>query len=158
MQPRDWWVPVVSGVIGLAAGAWIAGGLGDPASPPVAPGEAALAAPVTGSAPGAAAFTLDDVRRVVRQELDARPSAGNTGTGASPAADLPDAQQIRAASQAHAVLDAAIARRSWTEADSEALREDFNALTADQQAELLRAYAVAVNQGRLVPQTDRAPF
>ena len=38
------------------------------------------------------------------------------------------------------------------------MRDVFDKLSPDQQAEILRQYAQAVNQGRLVPQTDRMPF
>ncbi len=38
------------------------------------------------------------------------------------------------------------------------MREVFPDLNGEQQADFLRQYAMAVNQGRLVPQTERVPF
>jgi len=51
-----------------------------------------------------------------------------------------------------------MAKRQWAEADADAMRAVFDQLSPDQQAEILRQYAQAVNQGRLVPQADRMPF
>ena len=51
-----------------------------------------------------------------------------------------------------------VLRLAWTEADAERFSEHFEQLPADQRMELLRKFSVAVNQGRLVPQTDRMPF
>ena len=56
------------------------------------------------------------------------------------------------------MLEGAIARRAWTEQDADAMRAVFPDLNGDQQSEILRQYAVAVNQGRLVPQSERVPF
>ena len=162
MTPRAWLIPALAGILGLAVGVLIAGGLSpaavvSTASESPAPPEAVS----PGSANPAAAFTLEDVRRVVREELDLRASApanANARDDARAVKEAPTPIQISKALEARAVLDSAIAKRTWTEVDSEALREKFSALAPDQQAALLEAYAAAVNQGRLVPQTDRAPF
>jgi hypothetical protein len=107
-------------------------------------------------APAVQALTAEDVRRVVREELAAQ--GGGTVAAASTPTAPPSAAQAAAASTAQSVLQTAIARRSWTEADADEMRATFDQLTPDQQAEILRQYAVAVNQGRLVPQTERMPF
>lgn len=99
---------------------------------------------------------------MVREELAARGSGTDAPVppGESPPAAPPEvmARESAAASQAQSVLEVAIARRTWTEQDADSMREVFASLSGEQQAELLRQYAVAVNQGRLIPQTDRIPF
>jgi len=155
--PR-WMLPVAAGVAGLAIGIVVPRGT-EGVSPPVPRAEPG--APGSTAATPAATFTLDDVRRVVREELLAR-----DGDRASPAArpgvaeeaGAPAPAQAAAAVRAAATLDAAIVRHAWTEADSDALREDFNGMSAEQRAEWLRQYAVAVNQGRLVPESERGPL
>lgn len=111
-----------------------------------------------------AGFSVEDLRRVVREELAAH-GASSTASAriaqnapAEGAAESPSTEQMAAAVQAHAALDEAISRRQWTEADAQSLRERFHNLSDDQQVELLRKFSVAVNQGRLVPQTDGVPF
>ena len=158
MTPRAWLIPALAGILGLAVGVLIAGGLSPAAVSAVdrpAPPEIVSTSGTNAAAP----FTLDDVRRVVREELDSRASAlSNARDDARPAKESPTPAQVAKALEARSVIDSAIARRTWTEADSEALRENFYALAPDQQAALLETYAAAVNQGRIVPQTDRAPF
>jgi len=56
------------------------------------------------------------------------------------------------------VLDGALSRREFTDADVDALHAEFRQLSVEQQAEIMQRYAVAVNQGRIVPQSDRLPF
>lgn len=150
--PR-WLLPAATGVAGLAAGFL----LGQGRQPSVTPGMAAIeeSTPV-------AALTSEDLRRVVREELAAR-SAGPASTAAAgepPPVATPEiiARESAAASQAQSVLEGAIARRTWTEQDADGMREVFASMSAEQQSEFLRQYAVAVNQGRLMPQTERVPF
>jgi hypothetical protein len=38
------------------------------------------------------------------------------------------------------------------------LKAEFHQLAPAQQAEIMQRYAMAVNQGRIVPTTDRLPF
>lgn len=152
-----WLWPAATGIAGLAAGLLLAPG------PSVVPANAF--APTAERAPGAN-LTAEDVRRVVREELAARGTA--TGAGTRPEATLPPipetiapetaAKQFAAAAQAQSVLDGALARRNWTEQDADGMREVFNTMSPDQQGEFLRQFAMAVNQGRLVPQTERVPF
>jgi hypothetical protein len=146
---QKWLLPAVTGVAGLTAGLLIGAHRAD--SP------AAVFMP--GPAESHSGLTAEDVRRVVREELAAK---GTGSAGSTPAAQpsLPPAtaQQVAAASEAQSVLEGAIAKRSWTEQDADAMRDVFPNLSGDQQAEFLRQYSVAVNQGRLTPQTERVPF
>jgi hypothetical protein len=146
MQSR-WWLPVITGIAGLAAGVFI--GRDEAVAPP---------APSISSAPAGVttALTAEDIRRVVREELASKAAGIHAPPPVQPA--LTTTEQRAAAVQAQSVLDSAIARRSWTEADADALREIFDQMSADQQAEILRQYSLAVNQARLTPRTDRIPF
>jgi hypothetical protein len=155
MPMRSVLIALATGIVGLAVGFLIGrdgGGDVAPASPPVT-----MALPA-GHDP--AAFTLDDVRRVVREELAARATSGAAAATAPAAGAVkaPDAAQAAAASQAASTLESALTRRSWTEADSDALREDFAKMTQEQRSEWLRQFSMAVNQGRLVPESERSPF
>jgi hypothetical protein len=158
MTSRNWSIPIATGIVCLAAGMFIARGPGEPAAErPIQPADGRGAA----HAPAGANFTLDDVRRVVREELAARERAANPAgdsTQRQAVADPPSGEQITAASQANATLQAAISRRAWTAADAEALRRDFDAMSPDQQAELMRTFSLAINQGRLVPDGEYLPF
>jgi hypothetical protein len=142
-----------AGVAGLAVGLSIPRGAADvnSAAPLAGP-------PASPTAEAPARFTIDDVRRVVREELDARERAPTRREGSPPATASPDPGQTAAAARSSAALDAAMSRRTWTDADADAVREDFNAMSAEQRAEWLRQYAVAVNQGRLVPDGERGPL
>jgi hypothetical protein len=60
--------------------------------------------------------------------------------------------------RAQDLVAAAISRRQWTESDAEALRSQFHSLSAEEQAEVLRQFSQAVNQGRLAVETDQIPF
>ena len=158
MPMRHWWLPAATGVAGLVAGILVSGLVGA--------GGAAPSATVA-SERSAGVLTTEDVRRVVREELVARDSTPARATptpgaaSAAPAATAPvapSASQTSAAQQAESILAAAISRRTWTETDAASLREIFHDMSAEQQAETLRQFAVAVNQERLSPQTERIPF
>jgi hypothetical protein len=123
----------------------------------VSPGHPALASH---------SFSLEDVRQVVREELAGRELIRDPVSAAAHASDEKEKresvpatlEQTAAAVEASAVLDSAIARRIWTDGDAERFSEQFERMPADQRMDLLRRFSVAVNQGRLVPQTDRMPF
>ena len=157
---RTWLVPTVAGFAGLAAGFFIARDGGEAGAGPatISADSRTLSEPQLRET--TSSFTLDDVRRVVREELDARGVAGGAKSEvpASLAAALPDSAQSAASSRASSTLEAALARRSWTEQDSDSLRNDFVDMTSDQRAGWLRQFSVAVNQGRLVPESERSPF
>jgi hypothetical protein len=156
---RTAWMTAAAAMAGVVVGLLI-GRDGGEAVAPVA-GDAVVAVPAM-PRDTVQAFTIEDVRRVVREELDARAAASGRAAGAAATATTqpagPDAAQSAAALRASSMLDAAVARRSWTEADSESLRDDFASMAPEQQSEFLRQFAVAVNQGRLVPETERSPF
>ena len=154
MKPREWLLPAATGIAGFAAGLFFAGR----ANPPdVAGSEAAtpLRAAPASSSPGRP-LTAEDIRRVVREELATQSAA--PAIPAATAESKPSSAQLQSATQVNAALESAISRGSWTEADADAAREHFFSMTGDQQAEFLRQFAVAVNQGRLVPQGERMPF
>ena len=166
MPLPKWLVPAATGLAGLVAGLLINHSAeSDPAAPgresaAVFPG--ATAAPASATAPSVAPVTLEDLRRVVREELAAMPQAGASQGGGDPALQdssaLSIAEQNTAATQARAVLDAALSRRSWTDDDREALHAQFPVMSAAQRDEWLQQYAQAVNQGRLIPDSERPPF
>lgn len=161
MTTRAWLLALGTGLVGFVAGWMVAA----PADVPVA----AAYTPQTQGPPHEAgpAFTsqgtisLDDVRRVVREELaaaDTRTAPGARGAPDASEPEPPTPAQTAALARAGMVLDGALSRRQFTEADVDALRAEFHQLAPAQQAEIMQRYAVAVNQGRIVPQTDRIPF
>lgn len=152
MSLRNWGYPA-AGIAGLALGLMMSSMMGGR--------DATMEAPV-GSRPTPtrgepAALTVEDIRRVVREELAVARSGASQERHADAVA-APSTAQSAAATEARSVLEAAIARRSWDETDADAMREVFANLSGEQQAEFLRQYAMAVNQGRLVPNTERVPF
>jgi hypothetical protein len=165
MPLLKWLVPATTGVAGFVAGFLINGRSEEPrphspesAAVVVYPGGTATPAAVPSTAP----VTLDDLRRVVREELAALPAGAATrataGSGLENSTANSVVEQNSAATQARAVLDAALSRRSWTEADREALHAQFLAMSPAQRDEWLLQYSQAVNQGRLVPDSERPPF
>jgi len=165
MNLRSWLLPACTGLAGLVAGFVLAGRLdhrGDvPDALEVRPGTV-IGSDSSDARPNraSATVTLDDIRRVVREEMAAYSPGGqqHVPQPGGPAAQALTREQAAAAAQANAVLDAAISRRQWTDDDAKSLRAQFHELSADQQAELLQRFSVAVNQGRLVPETDQIPF
>ena len=150
---RKWLLPAVTGVAGLTAGFLVG------AHRPDASAAVFAAGPSTSPSVSQGGLTAEDVRRVVREELATLGSVSAEAKQAvQPLPPQVTAQQVAAASHAQSVLEGAIARRAWTEQDADAMRDAFPDLNGDQQSELLRQFAVAVNQGRLLPQTERVPF
>ena len=164
MTARAWLVPLGAGLGGLAAGWILASGRYTPASDaPLSTTDEARGAPVevSSAVSQSATISLDDVRRVVREELVAakgRPAV--VGQTASDTAESPPPTpaQTAALARASTLIDSAISRRQCTDADVDALSAEFHPLSTEQQAEVMQRYAVAVNQGRIVPQSDRLPF
>ncbi len=149
---QAWWVPAATGIAGLAAGLFLGGRDESPALTTLRDRPADIAVVATQGA-----LTTEDIRRVVREELAAqRPAVPDAPGDSRPPS--PTSKQAAAGSQARSVLETAIAKRQWAETDADAMRDVFDQLSPDQQAEILQQYAQAVNQGRLVPQTDRMPF
>ena len=154
----------LAGLAGLAAGWILASWFNAAPGPASMPLDGAQDPPVvTSPTVASGSITLDDLRRVVREELAtaARTAGAQARTVVEDVPDdavRPTPEQDAAHSRINQLLDAAISRRSWTEADVDAMRAEFHQLTADQQAEVMRRYAMAVNEGRIVPQSDRVPF
>jgi hypothetical protein len=161
---RSWLVPLGTGLGGLAAGWILASGPHTPASDaPLTATTQPQGSPIEVSPAFSkpATISLDDVRRVVREELVA--ARGGPAGASQTAGDTQDPQpptpaQTAALGRASAVLDSALSRRQFTDADVDALRAEFQQLSVEQQTEVMQRYAVAVNQGRIVPQSDRLPF
>jgi hypothetical protein len=154
MSLRDWLVPAATGLAGLAAGFLIAENRSMPAIPAVILPH--VTEDVADARPAAVPVTLDDLRRIVREELAAM--RASHGPEAQESAAESPADQDAAATQARAVLDAALSRRSWTETDREALAHQFVLMSPAQRDEWMQKYAQAVNQGRLIPDSERPPF
>jgi hypothetical protein len=161
---RSWLVPLGTGLGGLAAGWILASGRYPSASElPLTATTQLQGSPVEASPAvvRSATISLEDVRRVVREELVAakgRPAVAGQIAGDAVEPPPPTPAQTAALARADAVLDSALSRRQFTDADVDALRAEFHQLSTEQQAEVMQRYAVAVNQGRIVPQSDRLPF
>ena len=161
MRQARGWLPIATGLAGLAAGWFLAGRLGAPAEtgaavlPPLQ-----LDAPPAFHADGAQGLSLEDLRRVVREELAAAALPGGGKAREAESTPRPELTgvQVAAGQRARQLLDGAIGRGRWSDAEVDAMKGVFDQLTAEQQAEVLQHYATAVNQGRLVPETDRPPF
>jgi 4-amino-4-deoxy-L-arabinose transferase-like glycosyltransferase len=154
MSAAKWWLPAATGIAGLAAG-FLIGNRGQPDAP--------LERTVVASAQpaNAGALTAEDVRSVLREELARQSASSSTPTALTPApTEPPEATpaEREAASEAEAILAGAVSRSAWLDADADALKQIFDDMSPDQQAETLRQFAVALNQGRLKPQTERIPF
>jgi len=165
VMARSWLVPLGTGLGGLAVGWILASSRDTPVSrTPLLTTLQPQGSPVgVGPAVQPGTISLDDVRRVVREELVAAQghplAAGQrpADTGA-PEPEPPAPAQTVALARANQVLDGALSRREFTDADVDALHAEFRQLSVQQQAEIMQRYAVAVNQGRIVPQSDRLPF
>jgi hypothetical protein len=164
MPLPDWLVPAATGVAGLVAGLLI-NHSSDPDSAAVE-GAPVVVVPGTDeharSVGSATPVTLDDLRRVVREELAAQPGGavpqGNRTPELEGSIATSVAEQNAAAAQAQALLDAALSRRSWTDADREALHAQFPVMSPEQRDGWMQQYAQAINQGRLVADSERPPF
>ena len=163
MTQRAWLIALATGLVGFVAGWLLASPSGaPPATYPLAPAAQAQGSPVVVSpaASQAGTLSLDDVRRAVREELAAagRQSAGPGAEQGEAIDSEPTPAQTAALARASMVLDGALSRRQFTESDVDALKAEFHQLSPAQQAEIMQRYALAVNQGRIVPTTDRLPF
>ena len=97
----------------------------------------------------------------MREELAAHEASGDDSRGmhgpAAPSAPEDTAPSL-ATTHAEQVLASAMNRRVWTDADAAALRSQFHAMSGEEQAEVLRQFSQAVNQGRLTVESDQIPF
>ncbi len=164
VKARSWLVPLGTGLTGLVVG-WIlaSGRYTSESDAPLTTSTQPLGSPVEvrPAVSQLSTISLDDVRRVVREELVAakvRPAVAGQAAGDTEEPQPPTPAQTAALGRASAVLDSALSRRQFTDADVDALRAEFQQLSVEQQNEVMQRYAVAVNQGRIVPQSDRLPF
>lgn len=71
--------------------------------------------------------------------------------------DLPETPNP-AFDRASSVVQNAESYSQWTDRDAELLRAEMNQLSAKERTEILRRLSVAINQGRITPETERLPF
>lgn len=72
-------------------------------------------------------------------------------------ADLPETPNP-AFDRASSVVQNAESYSQWTDRDADLLRAEMNRLSAKERTEILRRLAVAINQGRITPETERIPY
>jgi len=65
------------------------------------------------------------------------------------AAEEPSPEQLLGGERAQGLLDRAVKAGKWDDSDRVQFRNQFRSLTGQQQAELLRALNVAMNEGKL---------
>lgn len=73
------------------------------------------------------------------------------------AEELPDTPNP-AFDRASSVVQNAESYSQWTDRDADLLRAEMNQLSAKERTEILRRLSVAINQGRITPETERIPF
>jgi len=95
---------------------------------------------------GSASFDVATLRAAIRDELAATDEARSAA--AEPPSE-PTAEQVVAAEAANQVLDNAVAVGRWTSADDERLRQLGAELHPDAHAEVMLAWARAVNDQKL---------
>jgi hypothetical protein len=156
------WFALGGVAAGLAAGLLLAPfvSMGAPEPTPALASTSNQSQPVATSCADASTAISREVRRVTREELAAfgeslRADAVNEIPVAS---DAPDPIHVAAVMRARGMVDSAIDRRRWTEVDADSLRGKMAGLPADQRAEIIRLLSVAINQGQVVPESERLPF
>jgi len=148
MKLRDFLIPIVIGTTCLAVG-WYVGGYGKREVT-----ESATASKVDGSATSSPIVSVVNDSQDCPQYPPQAAAAEATATGPS----LPTREQAAASMQAHAVLDAAISRRTWTDADADAFTSYFEQLSAEEKIATMKKFTMAINQQAMKPSTDRMPF
>jgi hypothetical protein len=94
------------------------------------------------------------LRRAIREEIRAAKEATDGGQSVpapSPeaSADAMSDEAIQVYDRAHAAIDQALERGSWTEQDRDRLRADLGSLPADRRRELIETLFVAINQQKV---------
>jgi len=118
---------------------------------------------------GSQAMSRAELAAVVREELAReRAAGGHAGAAAPGAGDAPQtadearesmsAEEVDHAERAGTVVDAALARGAWTEADKLALWNDLGRVPAPVQVEILSKLGTALNAGQLRLETDGMPL
>lgn len=159
------WLPLGAAAIGGA----LVGALGmnwwnrgEPTS--ASPSSYSWAGPATG-ATEAAARELE-MRRLLREELSrhaAAPPAAQEKESPPPPDDAPAAstlppETVVHVERAHALLDAAIARLSWTREDASSFGDAMASVPPAERLELLRKFAAAVNERGMRLETGSPPL
>ena len=155
------WTLVTAGLAGgLAAGLLLAPFVATNAAVPI-PQAVRVATTSTEATPcpqWSFAMISAEVRRVTREELAAfEQSLGRTHEPLADPRNV-DPMQVAALARAHTILDRAIGRRQWTDADADSLRAEMAGLPASQRTEIVRQLSLAINQGQVTPESDRLPF
>ena len=102
-----------------------------------------------------------DLRNILREELA---QAGRLGPVTSDAGSKPSEPEppspdaLDAELRAHGLIDAALARRTWTKEDAFAMRSLLGQVTAAQREDLLVKLIPAMNDGRVKNLVPGAPF
>jgi hypothetical protein len=107
-----------------------------------------------------------ELRRLLREELSRHASASASApepavppaSGSAAAASTPSPQTVVQVERAHAVLDSAIARLTWTNADASAFKNATASLPPAERMELLRKFATAVNEQGMRLETAGSPL
>jgi hypothetical protein len=148
MRLRDFLIPIAIGTACLAVG-WYVGGSGKHE-------DTQTAVSITGDG----SVTNPPVASVMTDSQDCpqyTPPEEATEARA-PGPSLPTREQAAASMQAHAVLDAAISRRTWTDEDADAFTAYFEELSAEEKIATVKKFTTAINQQAMKPVTDRMPF
>lgn len=102
-------------------------------------------------------LTRNDIRFVVRSEQRHAQEEARVAAAAAGEAKVDPEIEDRAA-RADDVIDAAIARGVWNDADRDALHEGFDGLPGERKAEIFAKLADAVNRGQVTLATEGLPL
>ena len=149
MRLRDFAAPAIVGAVCLAVG-WYLGGAQKREAAPI---------PLSNTG-GGLAVSPPAVPAAACDSYDCAPAASDTEENAVIAAQpgLPTREQAAASMQAHAILDAAISRRVWTDDDAEAFTAYFDDLSPEEKLATLKKFTLAINQRQMRSDPDRMPF
>jgi hypothetical protein len=124
-----------------------------------------------GSAPLVASLSETDKLRLqalVREELRALPALQAVPSGTAPEADAPgkpasaiedmNEEQISAYEQGRTIVDAALAKGTWTDSDRDDLHRRIATLPGELRVELARPLVAAINREQVRFEGDGPPF
>lgn len=168
---RTWVLAFCCSVCGVAAGLFLAQWL--PVSGEVMPRPSVSTVPPISatSATGNECEKLADLSATIRKDMRAElaplakmlqqknivdssaPGITQNGEGAE-LEETPSPAFDRAIS----VVQSAESYSQWTDRDADLLRAEMNRLSTKERTEILRRLSVAINQGRITPETERIPF
>ena len=159
MRKFNWLTHGLAGLLGAAGAfavvAWIRDGV-LPTGSARAPAIVTAAAP---EPPPVIAMSPDELRALLREELVRHDAVAQVpARGDSPEIAPPSSVSVAHAERAQSLVEGGAARRRWTDDDARALRAEMGTLTQDQLADLLRRFAIAVNEGGMKIETAGSPF